>query len=91
MVTRIIPGYEEVICDGCRGICGNELTYVARKQKGRIIVEQDALDMHGDPCANGGVSFDLCDDCLNFVRERINMALGVLRGAPPVDSEANEL
>lgn len=64
-MTKTIPAQTIVTCDICLE-AGN------RKQEGKLIIKQHAIDYMGTPCANGDVEFDLCDECLNGVREAIN-------------------
>lgn len=71
MSQKTIPARLEIQCDSCGVFCsgtpnGN------RAQDGKLIVHQHALDMHSQPCADGTVTFDLCDNCLGCVIKVVN-------------------
>lgn len=68
-MKTVIPQKTLIKCDVCEKECDD----YNRKQSGELIINQDALDWHGNACANGNVKFDLCDNCL----ARINGALDI--------------
>lgn len=70
-----IPAQTIVKCDVCQKECQD----YNRKQKGELIINQDALDYLGNACANGNISFDLCDTCLNHLIKTLNEEIEHIR------------
>jgi len=74
------PAKTIVACDGCkRQMYPHGPAY--HRQNGGISVRRDALDFQGAPCANAGMSFDFCDDCLPKVTDAINEAVERIEAA----------
>jgi hypothetical protein len=81
MTTKIIPESKEVICDICQKTCNNDFNNPARRrQEGQLILKRHALDMYGDPAADGTVKFDTCDSCLNLIEDAVNAVTLKIRG-----------
>ena len=78
MINKI-PEKFEIICDSCKRLCDNKLDGVLRRQSGVLFIKMSALDWYGSPVANGDVSFDLCDECLNRLIIVINNELESIR------------
>ena len=75
MSTKKVPARVKVTCDACGAICNRGLGKGSRKRKGIIIVEQASLDYSGEPVANGGYRYDLCDKCLELVCKDIDSSI----------------
>ena len=74
MTRKSVPERTEITCDVCLRVCGDQPGEARRQQNGRLRVDQDALDMHNQPCADASVVRDLCDECLHAIVKAINLA-----------------
>lgn len=74
MINKI-PSSVEVICDCCK----HSNTNGGFKTESHIKFSRHALDMHGDPAANGTVELDLCDHCAGIMSTVINEACDDIR------------
>lgn len=72
MSVKRIPEKIEIVCDVCGVLTHQSFGKGRRRQSGTLIFKQHALDALGDPAADGTLEFDLCDACLNRLRETIN-------------------
>lgn len=81
MSTKIITEQRIVTCDCCLREIGNNGVW--RAQNGGIIVKRDALDYQGAPCADAGISLDLCDKCLGKIVRVINAECLAIRSVLP--------
>jgi hypothetical protein len=75
MAIKTIPARTVVTCDAC----GRDDQ--PHKQEGHLTLRRHALDMYGDPCANGTVEVDLCDHCLGLIGDAINRETNAIRAA----------
>ena len=78
MINKI-PERFEIFCDSCKRLCDNKLDGVLRRKSGVLFIKQSALDWYGCPVANGDISFDLCDECLNRITIAINTEITDIR------------
>ena len=69
-MKRDIPSRVEIVCDAC-GVKCEGANY---RMRGHLHLKRDALDFHGNACADASVERDLCDRCLNAIGESINTA-----------------
>lgn len=86
MSTKKIPETVIVMCDACFRECSKS----NRIQEGTVTVKQHAIDWHNNPAADGTVSFDFCDLCLNRVVAVINHEVRRIRDAKPIEGKDSE-
>lgn len=69
-MKKTIPEKTITVCD----MCGrDDSTGTPRFRKNASVeVKRHALDMLGDPAANGSYSLDLCDECEGVLTATIN-------------------
>ena len=75
MATKTIPAKTVVTCD----VCNVERSRGNGRLEAKLTLKRHALDMHGEPAADGTISFDLCDGCHNIIATRINLAAADIR------------
>jgi len=81
MSTQVIPQQVIITCDCCKVTCTRSFGPGRRVAEGRVTVKQHALDFQGSACADGTVTFDLCDSCLSAVSKAINDTAQAIRAA----------
>lgn len=78
-MVREIPKTVEVTCDACGVVIKEDDRKVLRNQNGRIIIKRDAIDWYGCAVADGSLSFDLCDKCLDQIVSAIGVELDYIK------------
>lgn len=71
MRTRI-PESVKITCDACGLVCSKNYGKGRRFKGGGLTLKRDILDSNDKPVANGGYSFDFCDNCLEQVITSVN-------------------
>ena len=79
MAVHEIPAKRIITCDGC----GKEAENNAPGNWAVLHVKQNALDWHGNACADASVTRQLCGTCKSAVIAAMNDAIASLRPAPP--------